>query len=310
MQPSQVTHGPMFIGFLFNASLYGAMLVQSYLYFKTFQSDKMWIKAFVAGILLLDTLNTAFDFAYLYDSLIIHFDDDSYLVRATWLFAMDPILTALIACLGQLFYAWRVKVLTANLWFTLLVVGCALAGLAGGIATTIEVLLTPEFSEFAHFKSTVIVWLGAECIADILITFFLVKHLSSLKSGLLGGADILIDRIIRMSLQTGLATVVCAIVDLVLFLADPVGLHLVFNIPLCKLYTVSLLSSLNARALPGAAGSGRSGESGSRQFGLVVFKRTTVPPPPPSGVFIDVESEMDSKVLQKKGALQCDSRSA
>ena len=58
-------------------------------------------------------------------------------------------------------------------------------------------------------------------------------------------------------------TAVCAIVDLILFLAtvSPVtfhglialtitqssGLHLVFNLPLSKLYTNSLMSSLNSR---------------------------------------------------------------
>ncbi|KAF7344570.1 hypothetical protein MSAN_01939100 [Mycena sanguinolenta] len=245
------THGPLLIGFLFNATFYGecTMLVQSYFYFKLFRTDKLWTRILVIVIILLDTLNTVFDFAYLYGSLINHFgppDDDSYLAKATWLFATDPILTGLIACLGQLFYAWRVKALTGNIWLTLVVVACSLIGLAGGVATTIEVLLTPIYANFIHFKGTVIIWLGAECLADIFITAILVLHLSSHKSGL-EASDVLVDRIIRMTMQTGLATVVCAVVDLVLFLAHPGGLHLAFNIPLCKLYTNSLLSSLNAR---------------------------------------------------------------
>ncbi|KAJ6488054.1 hypothetical protein C8R45DRAFT_264917 [Mycena sanguinolenta] len=64
----------------------------------------------------------------------------------------------------------------------------------------------------------------------------------------------LVDRIIRITLQTGLTTAVCAIADLILFLADPVGLHLAFNFPLCKLYTNSLFSSLNARNSQGKWG--------------------------------------------------------
>ncbi|KAJ6495240.1 hypothetical protein C8R45DRAFT_1061879 [Mycena sanguinolenta] len=249
--PAELAHGPMFIGFLVNATLLGSMVLQSYLYFIT---DKTWIKTFVVSLIILDTLNTIFDFAYLYQSLIIHF---------------DPVLTALIASLVQLFYAWRVKMLTGNMWLTLFVVACSLLG----FATTIEVHLTPRFSEFIHFK--------------VRLNLPLSTVISSHKSGL-EGSDMLVDRIIRITLQTGLTTAVCAIADLILFLADPVGLHLAFNFPLCKLYTNSLFSSLNARNSQGKWGS----ESG--QSGLVELKRASAPLPPQqfrmSGVFIDVES--------------------
>jgi len=57
----------------------------------------------------------------------------------------------------------------------------------------------------------------------------------------------MVDRIIRVSVQTGLITSMVAIVDLVVFLADPTGTHLMLNFPLCKLYSNSLISSLNSR---------------------------------------------------------------
>ncbi|KAJ7666272.1 hypothetical protein DFH06DRAFT_1323402 [Mycena polygramma] len=270
--PAELAHGPMFIGFLFNVILYGEsriMITQTYIYFSTFGSDRARTKIFVACILVLDTLNTFFDFAYLYDSLIIHFGDVPFLAEATWLFATDPIMTALIAFLVQGFYAWRVKVLTGNVWLALFVAACSLTGLAGGIATTVEVCLVPHFSDFIHFKSTVIVWLAAECMADVLITIILV------------------------TMQTGLITSLCASIDLILFLTDPIGLHLIFNVPLCKLYTNSLLSSLNARRVRGAPGSADSG-----QTGLMVSKRLSAPPPPQfrSSILIDVESVCVSDV--------------
>ncbi|KAJ6473539.1 hypothetical protein C8R47DRAFT_1324345 [Mycena vitilis] len=290
--PAELAHGPMFIGLLFNVILYGIMITQTYIYFITFGSDRARTKIFVACILVLDTLNTFFDFAYLYDSLIVHFGDVPFLAEATWLFATDPVTTALIAFLVQGFYAWRVKVLTGNVWLALFVTACSLTGLAGGIATTVEVCLVPRFSDFIHFKSTVIIWLTAECMADVLITIILVKHLTSHKTGL-PGTDLLIDRIVRMTMQTGLLTSLCATIDLILFLTDPIGLHLIFNVPLCKLYTNSLLSSLNARKARGAPGSADSG-----QTGLMASKRLSAPPPPQfrSSILIDVESVCVSDV--------------
>ncbi|KAJ7064888.1 hypothetical protein C8F01DRAFT_1367118 [Mycena amicta] len=137
---------------------------------------------------------------------------------------------------------------------------------AGAIGTSVEVHLNPEFVEFIRFKSVVIVWLGASATADILITSILVVYLVRSKSHKTGlaGTDVLVDRIIRMTVQTGLATSLCATIDLILFLADPVALHLIFNIPLCKLYTNSLLSSLNSRSTQDSSSAG-TGVMASKQ---------------------------------------------
>ncbi|KAJ7741410.1 hypothetical protein DFH07DRAFT_837982, partial [Mycena maculata] len=285
--PAEVAEGPMFIGFFMNVLLYGIMVNQTYLYFTQYRRDKTWTKTFVACIFFLDTLNTVFDFAYLYDSLIVHFDNVPFLARADWLFTLDPALTAIIASLVQLFYAWRVKVLTGSVWLMASVVIFALAGVAGGIATSVEVMRRRFFQEFIRFEDVVIVWLVAECLGDILITTILVYHLKSHKTGL-EETDILVDRIIRMTVQTGLATAICATTDLVLYLTQPIAYHLILNFFLCKLYTNSLLSSLNSRNLQGA------GSVDSGKTGLMVSKRASMPVPPSefrrSSLFIDVES--------------------
>uniref|UniRef100_A0A0W0FAL0 DUF6534 domain-containing protein n=1 Tax=Moniliophthora roreri TaxID=221103 RepID=A0A0W0FAL0_MONRR len=50
-----------------------------------------------------------------------------------------------------------------------------------------------------------------------------------------------------VTVQTSLVTVVWAMADLMAYLLDPTGTHLIFNCVLPKLYTNSLLSSLNSR---------------------------------------------------------------
>ncbi|KIY71204.1 hypothetical protein CYLTODRAFT_487422 [Cylindrobasidium torrendii FP15055 ss-10] len=262
--PAEVAHGPMLIGFVFNILLYGIMMTQVYLYYVTFKRfvfqpppvvkangrllfrDHIWMKLFVALLFVLDTLNAAFDFAYMYESLVIHFGDIPFLNNADWVFATDPVLTGIIACLVQLFFVWRIKVLTGNYLFVAVVTLATLAGCAGGIATTVEVIQQPRFTLFQNFKSVVILWLAAECVADISITGILVWHLRKHKSGF-NQSDEVIDRIIRLTMQTGMLTSICASLDLIFFLCDPTGTHLIFNFPLSKLYTNSLMSTLNAR---------------------------------------------------------------
>jgi len=83
-------------------------------------------------------------------------------------------------------------------------------------------------------------------MGDIIITTILVLYLRKHKSGF-QASDLMVDRIIRLTVQTCFITSVVAILDVSFFLADPTGTHLMFNFPLCKLYSNSLMSSLNSR---------------------------------------------------------------
>ncbi|KAE9392852.1 hypothetical protein BT96DRAFT_979191 [Gymnopus androsaceus JB14] len=244
--PAEIAHGPMFIGFSFNLVLYGIMTTQVYLYFNTFKKDRVWMKILVVFLYLADTVNTVFDAAYLYNSLIVHFDDVSYLGNATWVFATDPAMTCLIAGVVQLFFVWRVKVLTSNWWMVAIVSLAALTGLVGGLITTYEVGVTPHFVDFRNFKWSVIYvasrrMFGRYC-DNLRSCLAPHKHKTGFQA-----SDVLVDRIIRLTVQTGLITACCATLDIVFFLTDPTGIHLIFNFPLAKLYTNSVMSSLNSR---------------------------------------------------------------
>ncbi|KAK7469433.1 hypothetical protein VKT23_003905 [Stygiomarasmius scandens] len=175
--PAEIAHGPMFIGFLFNILLHGIMITQIYLYYITFKNDRLWMKIFVGVLFLADSLNTIFDAIYLYDALVKHFSNVPYLGKATWVFATDPALTGIVAGMVQLFFAWRVKVLTNNPWIVGVILVSTLAGTVGGIITAFEVGIIPEFVNFREFKWSVILWLVAECFGDLIITTVLVWHL-------------------------------------------------------------------------------------------------------------------------------------
>ncbi|KAK0190299.1 hypothetical protein F5146DRAFT_1193764 [Armillaria mellea] len=262
---AEIAHGPMIIGLYVNIILLGVIATQMYMYLNAYRKDRLWMKIFVVVLFIANVANTAFLCKFLYTSLILNFGDDAYLSRADWVFATDPALTGIIAGMVQLFFAWRVKVLTNNLWLVSIVAVCALAGTGAAIATSFEVGNTPEFVKFQNFKVVVIIWLAAECVSDILISGILVWQLcvhSSLQFGTTSDSrasgqkrrktgfqstDELVDRIIRLTVQTGLITSICAIIDLALFLSDPTGTHLIFNFPLSKLYTNTMMSTLNSR---------------------------------------------------------------
>jgi len=84
--------------------------------------------------------------------------------------------------------------------------------------------------------------------ADVLITFSMAFFLSRIKTGL-PNTDTILSRIIVMTIQTGLLTTAVASAAVGLWLVYPdTSLPALAAFPLPKLYTISLLSSLNMRS--------------------------------------------------------------
>jgi len=244
--PAVFTFGYMFIGLIFNILLYGVVTTQVFLYYTTYRRDRSWIKLYVAILFFCDTLNSIFDIACVYIPLINNFGDTDALGYASWWFGTDPAMTVIIAMMVQMFFAWRVKVLTGSMLVVCFIVLCSIGQFCGGLGMSIAIGMIPQYSQFRRFEAIVIVWLACAVLADVAITISLVWRLRSEKTGFPATDDV-VNKIIRMTVQTGLITTLCGIAHLVSFLATSSGIHLIFNLCLAKLYTISLMSSLNAR---------------------------------------------------------------
>ncbi|KAF8158409.1 hypothetical protein B0H34DRAFT_708683 [Crassisporium funariophilum] len=296
--PAEIAHGPVLIGFTFNAVLLGVMFTQVYLYYTQFKNDKMWIKIFVAVLFALDILNTSCDAAYLYLALIKHFGDFQYLGVVTWLFDTDPALTGFIVTLVQAFFAWRIYILTKSWLYPIVILATAITGGITAILTPVEVAKAPFFVDIGQSKTTISIWLSAEVLGDIIITTVLVWHLSSHKTGF-QRSDMIIDRIIRITIQTGLLTMIFAAINLIVFLTDPTGMHLLFNFPLCKLYSNSLMSTLNSRSGwsngPSGISTGKETEDHTKSL-THTYKAQVHPPPMKPSEIINFTSPMHTEV--------------
>ncbi|KAL4064597.1 hypothetical protein V8B97DRAFT_1919825 [Scleroderma yunnanense] len=257
--PAGISAGPILAGFTLNTILYGVVICQTFAYFWHYKSDARWIKLFVAQLFTLDTVNVVFEFLYLYDALIKKSGDESTLHESNWLpvttvsasatmaIAFTNTAQGLTSASVQLFLAWRIYILSSSVF---LVVGIGLMAVTStlcAIATSVAVNAIPTFSEFFRkFVSIVIVWLSASAADNLLITITLVRLLRDHRTGF-ADTDHIIEKIIRVTLQTGLLTALWTIIDLSVYLALTNGTHLIFTLPLAKLYTISLLSTLTSR---------------------------------------------------------------
>ncbi|PPQ89802.1 hypothetical protein CVT25_007407 [Psilocybe cyanescens] len=191
--------GPMLIGTFFNMILYG-----TYHYYLTFKRDAPWIKYLVLYLIIIESLNTGFNMAMMYQPLIEKFAIST------------PI---------QVFFAWRIKLLTKKNILPIIIIVLALISTGGGTYTTVLIVKLKLFSRKPELHWPALVWFLSACIADILITAVLSKR----KTGFVATDDA-VSKIIRMTVQTGMLT------------------NFLWDLSLTKLYANCLLSSLNARA--------------------------------------------------------------
>ncbi|KAH6874255.1 hypothetical protein BKA70DRAFT_1350839 [Coprinopsis sp. MPI-PUGE-AT-0042] len=244
---AELQHGYMFIGLILNVVLLGVMITQLYIYYTTYKRS-------VAYLFLADVTNSIVIFAYLYRVLIVQFGDFERLFEADWVFA------SVIGTSVQLFFAWRVRILTQQWRISWVLVGLvtttALVSGLFGILSSWNVSRHPNLFRFQEFSEIVTTWIVSSAVCDAMITGILVVALRRQKNGF-KRSDLIIDRIIRLIMQTGLLTMVAAALDVITFLTVKATVHtliirttvrhLVFNYCLSKLYTNSLLSTLNSR---------------------------------------------------------------
>ncbi|PBK83902.1 hypothetical protein ARMGADRAFT_974554 [Armillaria gallica] len=208
--------------------------------------DPRWMRLFVFYLLLAETTNTILDVGIVFEPLILRYGSEIPLIRSPLLLRPDGVMTVLISTPVQMFMAWRIRIITQSRIPALVIAVFSLTAMAGGIWTTVSVSLQPDYQQFADFRAAPITWLVSSAVTDILVSCFLVYSLSRKRNDF---SNDLISRLIRYNVQTGTITSVAALADAIVFITDS-SATVFFSWDLCiaKLYSLSLLSSLNARS--------------------------------------------------------------
>ncbi|KAJ7199954.1 hypothetical protein GGX14DRAFT_372671 [Mycena pura] len=239
------SYGPMLVGVFFNMMLYGVLVGQVHTYFQVYRKDALWMRLFVAYLFVMETVNTALDITIMYEPLILRYGEKP--VFFPTVFMTEPLTLVLISAPIQVFFAWRMYTLIKNWWLPAIVCVLALGNFGGGIWLSTRVQMLRLFAKKPLLHNPALMMFSASCAADIIIAVTLVRTLSSKKTGFLA-TDTVVDKIIRVTIQTGMATAILAILDIATFMTLPhQAVNFVWDLALSKLYSNCLLSSLNAR---------------------------------------------------------------
>ncbi|GAA5894830.1 hypothetical protein JCM8208_006081 [Rhodotorula glutinis] len=254
--------GAFLLGTILSVFLAGVTSVQAYSYFVWFgRTDRKLLIGIVSFLLIVDLFHSAISCYTIYATTVTNYGNLAFLVKCLWSFTWDPFLTGLVAFIVQIFYAWRVFVVSRRQWFIPAVIGVlSLLSFAFAIGSTWTIYrLNSEFARFHEFRYGVAIWLLSAAVADILITGSLIFYLRRASKGSGGHSSPIIERVIRTTLETNSITAIFAIVDAVLFVALPQdSWHVLPNLSLVKLYFNGLLVSLNSRKVGQQSSAGGS----------------------------------------------------
>ncbi|KAJ7871568.1 hypothetical protein B0H13DRAFT_2060462 [Mycena leptocephala] len=236
--------GPMLIGVLLNVALYGVMATQMLTYYQRYAMI-LWIRYFMLYLFIVESTVVIVQVGIIFQPLIIDYGALKALVFAPKMLPGDSFLIAIVSAPIQMFAAWRIKVITESYIIPAFVSLLALASCSSGIALFVTVLQTPKFRDFDKFKTVATMWLVCSAACDILIAGGMTYALLIRKTGF---SDGYINRIVRLTIETGSLTAIFALVNVMLFLVFPfTTLNFIVAFPRPNLYTCSVLAMLNSR---------------------------------------------------------------
>jgi len=239
----------MLVGVFFNCILFGVMVMQAFIYFQTYKGDQTWIRWFVFYLIIAETVNTCCDMYLIYQPLVQEFGTVTALTYFPMMLAASPIVTVCVSTPVQIFTAWRISVVSQKKFIAIIICLFALLSFVGAFWVGVQVVTFKLFARKLSFQFNLpgVIWFVASAVADLLITVTLVFSLRARKTGH-SSTNISINRIIRLTIQTGLTTLVFALADLLSFTISPqTAENFVWDFSISKLYTNALLSTLNAR---------------------------------------------------------------
>ncbi|KAH0591134.1 hypothetical protein H2248_001233 [Termitomyces sp. 'cryptogamus'] len=207
----------------------------------------MWIQVIVITLFVTDTLHSAVAIYAGWETCVTNYANPESLAFVSWTIPFTACATSVAAILTQFFLGHRVWILTKNMAFVVVIGVLSVLGFIFGIYSGIRSGIIREVAHFAPLKPFVICWLGFQTSADLLLTFILSFVLSRSRTGF-RKTDTIINRLIRGAIQTGLFASMFALADLFSFvLHGDTNLYAMFAYPIGRIYTNTLLDTLNAR---------------------------------------------------------------
>jgi len=245
---TKATLGPLLIGLLFSAFIFGIIALQAHLYFRSFSKDSILTRVLVACLVVMNIIHLGFISHAQYYYLITNFWPSESIAIPVWTMVMSFTVSALAVFTVQCYYAWKFWIFSGkNVIFAALSVLLPLARLGVSVAKTVVGFEIGSVSRLVRENAWICAAFGTQLPSDLWITCSMIYFIR--RSRKQTNPEEPLFRIVLLYL-VHTAGIPCSltIVALICFLALDNNLSFVaIHFLMGELYTSCMLVMLNSR---------------------------------------------------------------
>ncbi|KAF9483242.1 hypothetical protein BDN70DRAFT_891955 [Pholiota conissans] len=237
--------GPAFLVVIINWGLFGLLSMQVYVYSQAFPKDRPALKSLVYVIYLLEMAQTILLVERAWETLVKEYGNVEGLDEVGTSNISICFIGGLVGLVVQLFYAYRISILSGRKVIPGIISVIAFISFAGALAVLATTQRQRKFSKFldgeeAWGLALISLWGGTSALCDITITL----------CGTFSKTQDIVSRIVRMTIETGALTASVSVLPLILYYPPSLRKYPYFEVPLAaqaELYAITMLAVLNSR---------------------------------------------------------------
>ncbi|KAK0212248.1 hypothetical protein DFS33DRAFT_1482182 [Desarmillaria ectypa] len=214
--------GPVIVACLLHWGLFGTLSVQLYLYYLAFPNDRQFTKCLVYAIYIVEVVQTILVAHDTFATFGYGFGDMDALIGMHFDWLTVPIMSGVAACVGQVFYAYRIFILSKSRIVPIFVTCVSLTSSVAAIITGVYCFQAGSIIKLNNWKTSIAIgiWCGTSALCDIVIASCMTYYLMRSDTGF-RRTHLLVIKLIRLTIETGSVTAVVALLNLILFFAFP-----------------------------------------------------------------------------------------
>ncbi|KAI0311468.1 hypothetical protein OF83DRAFT_1150863 [Amylostereum chailletii] len=238
--------------------------------------DRLIIQITVYGVFFVEAFHTGIITEVVWALLCDGWGEQAALLRISWTDAFIPITAGVVSGWVQAFYAWRIWVLggRSKKWtiVAISIIPFSIISTVSACYAGFRTITDTSLPEILIATEAIRVWLVFTMICDLIIAVSMVFVVQASRHRVRGSGNQVTEqrltRVIRLSIETGVATMTGAIIMFVFFLVlKDSRLFTMMGFINSKLYSNSLMASFNSRGYANAqATASFGGQTASNSF--------------------------------------------
>jgi len=206
---------------LIGTVLYGVAIHQVYRYYRMYPSDKVWLKALVTTLFLLDTLTAILWMHICYIKLVSNFFKPENLMTSIWSLKMLLWVFLAIQTATHIFYAWRIMIIVKKKALLLMMALLIATTLGFSLYVVTEAIFEIHITVFVmNLKWYIVVMFTCSAVTDI---FFAITTCFGLYNEKTENhmTRTIINAIMRNIIASGILTSFVSIATIILIITMP-----------------------------------------------------------------------------------------